>query len=114
MRSCLRVDDVSGGETCHHITRTRQRVPHGPNGDGTMKTIRILLADDHTICRAGIRSLLQNLEAIEVVAEASNGREALALTAIHHPHVILMDVMMPELNGLEATARITKQFTDVS
>jgi DNA-binding NarL/FixJ family response regulator len=78
-----------------------------------MKTIRIILADDHTICRAGIRSLLQNLEAIEVVAEAGNGREALALAATHHPDVILMDVMMPELNGLEATARVTKQFSDV-
>jgi DNA-binding NarL/FixJ family response regulator len=71
-----------------------------------MKTIRTLLADDHDLFRAGIRALLDNLDGIEVVAEAGNGREALRLCQAHHPDVALMDIMMPELNGLDATARL--------
>jgi DNA-binding NarL/FixJ family response regulator len=71
-----------------------------------MKTIRILLADDHDLFRAGIRALLDNLDGIKVVAEAGNGREALRLCQAHHPDVALMDIMMPELNGLDATARL--------
>lgn len=78
-----------------------------------MKPIRVLLADNHTLVRAGLRSLLQSLEGIEVVAEANNGREALQLVEAHHPDVVLMDVAMPEMNGLEATARVVKEFPDV-
>ena len=72
--------------------------------------IRILLADDHGLFRAGIRALLGGLEDIEVVAEAGEGREALRLVAIHHPDVVLMDIMMPKLNGLDAAARIARVF----
>ncbi len=75
-----------------------------------MKPIRVLLADDHELVRAGIRLLLQNLAGIEVVAEAGNGREALELIASHRPDVVLMDVMMPGLNGLEAAARVVQEF----
>jgi RNA polymerase sigma factor (sigma-70 family) len=75
-----------------------------------MKTIRVLLADDHTLVRAGIRSLLQNLPDIEVVAEANDGREALALLETCHPDVVLMDIAMPGLNGLEAVVRIAEDF----
>jgi DNA-binding NarL/FixJ family response regulator len=71
-----------------------------------MKLIRVLLADDHELFRAGIRSLMQNLEGIQIVAEANNGREALSLCEAHRPNVVLMDIMMPELNGLDATARL--------
>ena len=71
-----------------------------------MKPIRVLLADDHDLFRAGIRSLLQDLAGIEVVAEAGDGREALRLCQAHHPDVALMDIMMPELNGLDAAARL--------
>ena len=74
-----------------------------------MKPIRVLLADDHALMRAGIRSLLEKLPAVEVVGEAGNGREALALVASLRPNVVLMDIGMKELNGLEATARITKE-----
>lgn len=76
--------------------------------------IRVLLADDHKLVRAGIRSLLQRLPDIEVVAEASDGREALRLIEHHRPQIVLMDIAMPELNGLEATRRVTKTFPDVS
>ncbi|MGH7655926.1 MAG: response regulator transcription factor [Gemmatimonadaceae bacterium] len=75
-----------------------------------MARIRVLLADDHTLFRAGIRSLLTTIGDIDLVAEAANGREALRLVGIHHPDVVLMDVMMPELNGLDAAARMTRAF----
>jgi DNA-binding NarL/FixJ family response regulator len=78
-----------------------------------MKPIRILLADDHTLVRAGIRSLLENIEGVEVIAEASDGREALRLVKTHRPDLVLMDIAMPGLNGLEAAARIAKKFPHV-
>ncbi len=78
-----------------------------------MKPTRILLVDDHTLVRAGIHSLLKNIEGIEVVAEAGDGREALSLVRTHRPDVVLMDIAMPGLNGLEATARIAKKFPQV-
>lgn len=75
-----------------------------------MARIRVLLADDHTLFRAGIRALLQTLEDIEIVAEAADGREALRLIAAQRPDVVLMDIMMPNLNGLDATARVGRAF----
>ena len=77
-----------------------------------MPTIRVLLVDDHKLFRAGIRSLLQTVSDVEVVAEAGDGREGLRLIAIHHPDVVLMDVMMPGLNGLDAAARVARTFPD--
>jgi DNA-binding NarL/FixJ family response regulator len=71
-----------------------------------MKPIRLLIADDHELVRAGLRLLVEALEGIEVVGDASNGREAIALAKNLRPDVILMDLQMPELNGLDATARI--------
>ena len=67
-----------------------------------MNTIRILLADDHILIRAGVRSLLENIEGMEVVTEASDGREALELVKQHAPNIVLTDISMPGLNGLEA------------
>jgi RNA polymerase sigma factor (sigma-70 family) len=83
-----------------------------PTQQDAQKTIRVLLADDHTLVRTGIRSLLQDL-GIQVVAEAGSGREALRLIEEHRPDVVLMDITMPDLNGLEVTARVTKEFPDV-
>lgn len=75
--------------------------------------IRVLLADDHSLVRAGIRSLLQKIAGVQVVAEAENGMEALELIKKFKPDVVLMDIAMPELDGLSATARVTKDFPDV-
>jgi len=78
-----------------------------------MQPIRVLLADDHGLVRAGIRALLNQMPEITIVAEASNGREAVHLVDVHRPHIVLMDIMMPEMNGLDATARIVAAFPEV-
>jgi len=78
-----------------------------------MTKIRVLLADDHKLVRAGIRSLLERLPDLEVVAEASDGREAIRLVEQHEPQIVLMDLAMPELNGIEATRHLTKTFPKV-
>jgi len=78
-----------------------------------MKPIRILLADDHALVRAGIRALAQNLAGVEVVAEAVDGREALAAIKTHQPDIVLMDISMAGLNGLEAAARVARDFPNV-
>ncbi len=77
------------------------------------ETIRVLLVEDHTLVRAGIRELLRNLDGIEVVAEASNGREALDLIEKHMPNVVLMDIAMRGMNGLEVAERVIKQYPRV-
>ena len=74
-----------------------------------MRPIRVLLADDHALLRAGIRSLLERLPGIEVIAEAVNAREALALMQKQPPDVVLMDLTMPGLNGLEGTAQAARK-----
>lgn len=73
-----------------------------------MNTIRVLLADDHRLMRAGLRALLKSLELVQVVAEAGNGHEAIQLAEQHQPDIVIMDIGMPELNGLEAAARMVK------
>jgi DNA-binding NarL/FixJ family response regulator len=75
-----------------------------------MRMTRVLVADDHTLVRAGIRALLEKLPEVEVVAEASDGRDALQMVKTHRPDVVLMDIAMPGLNGLEATRRMVKEF----
>ena len=75
-----------------------------------MRKIKVVVADDHTILRQGIKALLDNQEGIEVVGEAKDGREAIKTIEELLPDVILMDIAMPGLNGLEATRRIKKKF----
>src|ERR1035441_2690242 len=72
-----------------------------------MKRIRILLADDHAVVRQGFRMILSAHSDLEIVGEAGNGREAVELAASLRPDVVVMDVAMPELNGIEATRRLT-------
>lgn len=78
-----------------------------------MGSIRILLADDHVLVRAGIRALAQNIDGVEIVGEAVDGRHALAMIKTQEPDLVLMDISMAGLNGLEATARIAKEFPEV-
>ncbi len=74
-----------------------------------MEPIRILLADDHTLFRKGIRTLLEQMQGIEVVGEAANGQEVLNQARELVPDVILMDIKMPVLSGLEATQKILQE-----
>ena len=73
-----------------------------------MKRIRILLADDHAVVRQGFKMILGAQPDMEIVGEAGNGREAVELTEQLKPDVVVMDVAMPELNGIEATRRVTE------
>ena len=75
-----------------------------------MKKITVLLAEDHQIVREGFRSLLKRERDIAVVGEAENGRQAVALVKKLQPAVVVMDIAMPLLNGLEATRQICKDF----
>ncbi|HFE47223.1 MAG TPA: response regulator transcription factor [Nannocystis exedens] len=74
--------------------------------------IRVILAEDHTIVREGLRALLDACEGVQVVAEVGNGRAAVEAVASHRPDVIVMDLGMPELNGVDATRLIRERFTD--
>ena len=78
-----------------------------------MKKIKVLIADDHTLVRAGIRALLSLAMDIEVIGEASNGMETLEKIRDNLPDVVLMDLAMPVMGGLEATRRIRKEFPSV-
>jgi DNA-binding NarL/FixJ family response regulator len=77
-----------------------------------MNPVRVLLADDHKLVCAGMRLLLEGLEGVRVVAEAHDGREALGLIKVHRPDLVLMDVAMKGLNGLEAAAQVKKEFPE--
>lgn len=77
------------------------------------KPLRVVLAEDHTLVRAGLRTLLQQLEQVTVVGEAADGREAVALAKAHGPDVILMDITMPGLNGIDATRQVKKELPEV-
>jgi PAS domain S-box-containing protein len=87
----------------------------GPGGksDAARKTIRVLLVDDHAIVRQGVAHLLSGVPEFTVVAEASSGKEAVQLTQELRPDVVVMDVNMPEMNGVEATRAIHAQRPDV-
>lgn len=75
-----------------------------------MMPVRVLLADDHTLVRAGLRKLLEAVPDLEVVGEASDGLALIALVAKLQPDLVLMDIAMPGLNGLDATARVMKEW----
>jgi two-component system, NarL family, response regulator NreC len=79
-----------------------------------MKKIRILLADDHTVVRKGLRLLLESQEGFEVIADACDGRETVALAEQHQPDVVVLDVAMPILNGIEAARQISAKFPNTA
>jgi DNA-binding NarL/FixJ family response regulator len=78
-----------------------------------VKRIRVLLADDHAVLREGLRALLSSMDDIEVVAEVANGREAVRRVLELAPEVVLMDIGMPDMNGVEATALLLAKLPDV-
>ena len=79
----------------------------------TVKPVHVILADDHTLVRAGIRALLEKLPDVKVVGEADDGREVLDLVKAQRPDVVLLDIAMPGLNGLEAAERMARDFPGV-
>jgi PAS domain S-box-containing protein len=83
-------------------------------GDAAQKGIRVLLVDDHAIVRQGVAQLLSGVPEITVVAEASNGKEAIQLTRKWRPDVVVMDINMPEMNGVEATRAIHAKWPKVA
>lgn len=74
------------------------------------KTIQILIVDDHAVVRQEMRSMLESYPDIDVVGEARNGLEAIFLVEKFRPRIVLMDINMPKMNGIEATAQITKRY----
>jgi two-component system response regulator NreC len=79
-----------------------------------MRKIRIVLADDHKLMRSGLRVLLEQQQDFAVVGEASDGREAVTLVSSQKPDVLVMDIGMPNLNGIEAAAQITQNHPEIS
>ena len=79
-----------------------------------MRKIRILLADDHKLMRSGLRVLLEQQSGLSVAGEASDGREALSLSGSLKPDVLVMDVGMPNLNGIEAASQISQSHPEIS
>jgi DNA-binding NarL/FixJ family response regulator len=78
-----------------------------------MSIINVVLADDHVLVRDGIKALLEDQEGIHVIDEASNGKEALEVIKKNKPHLLIVDIRMPELNGIEVVAEINKNYSDV-
>jgi len=78
-----------------------------------MNVINVVLADDHVLVRDGIKALLEDQQGIHVIDEASNGLEALEVIKKNKPHLLIVDIRMPELNGIEVVAEINKTYTDV-
>jgi len=79
----------------------------------SLKPVQVILADDHTLVRAGIRALLEKLPGVTVIGEAGDGRAVLNLVKLSPPDVVLMDIAMPGLNGLEAAERMARDFPSV-
>ena len=89
------------------VGRRRGSIPMG-------QEVRVLLADDHGLMRAGLRHLLEGIRNVSIVAEAEDGRQAVSFVRDHEPDLVLLDIALPELNGLEACARIKQRFPDVA
>ena len=79
-----------------------------------MSKIKVLLAEDHTLVRKGLRSLIDGEAGIIVIGEAEDGRDALEKAEKLHPHVVVMDIAMPGLNGIEATNQLKRKFPEIN
>ena len=84
-----------------------------PGSARSHRTIKILIVDDHQLIRKGIASILDEVSGLHVIAEASNGEDAVRLTREHEPDVVLMDLQMPGMGGMEATRKILRNNPDV-
>ena len=78
-----------------------------------MDIINVVLADDHVLVRDGIKALLEDQDGIKVIDEASNGKEALEVIAKNKPHLLIVDIRMPEMNGIEVVKIINNKYKDV-
>src|SRR5580704_8358112 len=96
------------GSRLNRVDEERLCGPSCPWRPGQMNTIQILIADDHELIRKGLRAVLENQPGWKVCGEAVNGRQAVELAKQLGPDVIVLDLTMPELNGLEATRQIRK------
>jgi DNA-binding NarL/FixJ family response regulator len=79
-----------------------------------MSLVTVLVADDHGVVRAGLKTLLERSSDIQVIGEASDGREAVKLAEELNPQVVVMDITMPHLNGIDATAQILRRNPQIS
>jgi DNA-binding NarL/FixJ family response regulator len=92
----------------------RQSARPLPSGARTRVTVSVLLVDDHAMVRQGLRTMLENYADVEVVGEACDGEEALACTEKLNPAVVVMDINMPKMNGIEATAHLKARYPDIT
>jgi DNA-binding NarL/FixJ family response regulator len=85
----------------------------GAEGFLIMKRLRVLLVEDHGLVRAGFRALLDGISGVQVVGEAADGRSGLNMIGLKKPHVVLMDIALPKLNGLEVLERVVRDYPKV-
>lgn len=78
-----------------------------------MADIKILIADDHAVVREGLRSVIESIDGVEVIAEASDGEEAVKICRWQKPDLVIMDISMPKMNGIESTRAIKKEFEEI-
>lgn len=97
----------------HRVSADSERQPAADSKARNTPAVRVLLADDHRIMRQGLMMLLEEEADIEVVGEAADGKQAVEMTRRYEPDVVIMDITMPILNGIEATRQITAEMPQV-
>jgi PAS domain S-box-containing protein len=111
MRSELSASTIISQASAHRIQSREEELT---TDTSRVQPIRVLLVDDHAMVRQGLRTVLASYTDIEVVGEASNGEEALVYVATHRPPIVVMDINMPKMNGIEATAAIRTRYPEIS
>jgi signal transduction histidine kinase/ActR/RegA family two-component response regulator len=114
---CLMLSAESCGQPVRHPASGSQSVRSALlSQDSALRqhsTIRVLLVDDHAMVREGLRSVLESYDDVDVVGEAANGEDAMALVERLRPTLVVMDINMPKMNGIEATAHITRTYPEI-